>query len=110
MYLQRDQNRQQSSFEVCYQGMNKLFNNAPDEDYFSKSVLKDVKDVDFQIDSVGLIKILNNYECDVVVKDSKGHRSCRVKLEKNFKFPHLYRISDVRGQKLVSDYQWKGSL
>jgi len=90
--------------------MNKLFSNAPDEDYFSESVLEDVKEMKFQIDSVGLVKILNNYECDVVVKDPKGHRSYRVKLDKSPRFSHLYRISDVRGQKLVSNYQWEGNL
>jgi len=96
--------------EACQVGMTSLFDNNPMEELFHKTVLKDTKDHNFKIDEITLIKVIDNYNCDVVVKDPKGHRSYRIALEKNSRFPHFYRIFDVRGQKLVSSYQWKANL
>jgi len=96
--------------ETCYMGMRELFDNHPTEKLFNKSVLKDVKEHIFEIEEIGLIKELSGFRCDVVAKDSKGHRSFRVALEKNASFPHFYKIADVKEQRLVTPYQWEDSL
>mgnify|MGYP006945858449 CR=1 FL=1 len=90
--------------------MKELFENNPTDKLFNKSVLKDVKEHLFEIEGIGLIKELSGFGCDVVAKDAKGHRSFKVRLEKNSSFPHFYKISDVREQGIVSQYQWKDSL
>ncbi len=99
-----------STFETCLYGMDKLFKNAQDETLFHKNVLKDTKEHQFKIDEINLVKVIDGHHCDVIAKDAKGFRSYRVTLEKNSKFPHLYRIFDVQGQKLVSNYQWRANL
>ena len=79
--------------------------------YFDvKTLLKDVEKLKFEIDKITLVKVRDNYHCDVVARDAKGHRSYKVKLEKNSKFPHFYKIFDIQGQKIISTYQWKGDL
>lgn len=99
-----------SAFEVCHQGMKGLFSNLPSDNLFNKVVLKDVEGKTFEVENLSLVKMLGDYHCDVVAKDHKGHRSYRVRLEKNPKFTHLYRIIDVKGQRLTSPYQWKEKL
>ena len=99
-----------SAFEVCHKGMTELFNNSPSKRLFNKVVLKDVENEVFEVEQLSLIKMLGDYDCDVIAKDHKGHRSYRVKLEKNPKFAHLYRIIDVKGQRLTSSYQWEEKL
>lgn len=108
--LNRESKEPMEAFEVCHKGMKSLFDNYPTNNFFNKSVLNDVKEVKFEVEKIGLIKMLGEYDCDVVVKDHLGHRSYRVKLEKNSKFPHLYQIVDVKGQKIVSSYQWRDEL
>lgn len=87
--------------------MKELFENAPSEKLFNKSVLKEVKEKVFNIESIELVKALIGSRCDVVAKDSKGHRSFRVTLEKNANFPYFFKILDIKEQRLVSSYQWK---
>ncbi len=108
--LNRESSKPMESFEVCHHGMKSLFDNYPKKDFFNKSVLNDVKEVKFEVEKIGLIKMIGEYDCDVVVKDHKGHRSYRVKLEKNSSFPLHYKIVDVKGQKIVSSYQWRDEL
>lgn len=110
IYLNREKADHMSAFEVCHKGMKGLFGNLPNHELFNKTVLKDVKDKTFEVESLSLIKMFGDYNCDVVAKDHKGHRSYRVRLEKNPKFTHLYRIIDVKGQRLASPYQWKEKL
>lgn len=109
MANQKD-DRKYSTFEACHYGMKSLFENNPSEDLFQKKVIEDTKDHKFEIDGISLIKVIDNYTCDVVAKDANGFRSYRVGLEKNSRFIHFYRIHDVKGQKLVSTYQWRASL
>ena len=45
-----------------------------------------------------LVKMINHYTCDVVIKDLKGFRSYRVSLERNSRFENFYRITDVKGK------------
>ena len=99
-----------NGFEVCHKGMESLFNNLPKTEMFSESVINDVKEVNFEVEKISLIKMYGDYHCDVIAKDNKGHRSYRVNLEKNPKFTHLYQITNVKGQKLTSTYQWKEQL
>ena len=106
----REENREFTSFEACFYGMKGLFLNNPSEELFHASVIKGVQGKNFKIEKITLVKLIDGYTCDVIVRDAKGHRSYRVKLEKNSKFPHLYRIADVRGQKIVSVYQWRSRL
>jgi hypothetical protein len=87
--------------------MKQLFENAPSENLFHKSVLKGVNQRTFDIESIELVKTLSGSRCDVVAKDSKGHRSFRVMLEKNANYPHYYKIFNIKEQRLVSNYQWK---
>ena len=84
-----------------------IINNNPNLDLINESVVKDLTKVNFKAEGITLVKLINNFECDVIVKDSKGHRSYLVNLEKNSKFKHLYRILNVKGQKIISRYQWK---
>lgn len=93
--------------ETCLYGMNSLFNNGPSLDLVEKEVIRDTKDLSFSIDKITLVKILDNYTCDVITKDSNGFRSYRVTLKRNSKFKHLYKIGNVTGQKIISKYQWR---
>lgn len=110
IYLNRIKVEEMSAFEVCHKGMTELFSNNPSSSFFNKTVLKDVKEEVFEVEQLSLIKMLGDYNCDVIAKDHKGHRSYRVRLEKNPKFSHLYRIVDVKGQRLTSSYQWEEKL
>ena len=94
-----------SSFETCLYGMNQIINNNPSRDLINEKVISDLKKVNFKVDRIHLIKVINNYTCDVFIKDSKGVRRYFVTLEKNSKFKHLYKILDVKGKKLDSRYQ-----
>lgn len=99
-----------NTIEACYKGMKSLFDNNPNKGLFHKNVLNDSKDLSFEIEAITLIKMVDGHNCDVIAKDAKGFRSYRVSLEKNANFPHYYRIDDVKGQKIVSDYQWRTNL
>ena len=96
--------------ETCNNGMKSIFANAPDPGLVAPQVINDLKDQNFKIEDITLIKLIDPYLCDVVVRDSRGFRSYAVMLEKNLNFPHLYRIFDVKGQKIVSDYQVGNNL
>jgi hypothetical protein len=88
-------------------GMRAVFNNASNEDLLDKSVILDLKEHQFKIDKITLIKVIDNYTCDVVAKDSKGHRSYRVQLAKSSRYPHLFKIQNIKGQKIKATYQWR---
>lgn len=103
-------NKTLTTIEVCYFGLKTLFENNPTDEYFSDDVLKDTKDKKFEIESLTLVKKVDEYSCDVIAKDSKGHRSYRVSLDKSSKFQHFYRIIDVKGQEIITAYQWKANL
>ena len=103
----KKENKTYSSMEACMHGMKSIFSHNAKEDLVHKKVSKDLKSLHFDVENISLIKIRNGLSCDVVVKDKKGFRSYRVSLEKNSKYPHLYRIYNVQGQKLVSSYQWR---
>ncbi len=87
--------------------MKAIFEHNPTLELHHKKVIKDLKGKNFQVDEISLIKVKDSHHCDVVAKDAKGYRSYAVTLEKNAKFPHLYKIFDVQGQKIVSKYQWR---
>ncbi len=106
--LNRDKTKEHlSSFEVCLNGMHSIFENQESKSLVSDNVLNDVKDHQFQIEKITLVKLIDDYQCDVVAKDRKGHRSYKVQLDKSSKNPHLYKIVDIKGQAIVSNYQWK---
>ena len=99
-----------TTLETCYYGMKSILGNAPDPNLLSTQVRDELKTQNFKIEDITLVKMIDPYLCDVVVKDTKGFRSYFVTLEKNLNFPHLYRILDVKGKKLVSSYQWESNL
>lgn len=107
MLNQKEEAKFYSSFESCLYGVRSLFNNEKNSDLLSNSILEDTKEIDFKMDEITLIKLKNNYECDVVVKDSKGYRSYLVSLSKNSHFKHLYKVESISGQKITSEYQWR---
>ena len=96
-----------STIETCYHGMKSIFNNSPNENLLNKVVIADLNkmETNFNVDHIHLIKAVTKYECDVFSKDSKGVRRFLVKLEKNTKFMHLYRILDISERKVDSRYQ-----
>lgn len=94
-----------TSLETCYHGMKSIMGNAPNPDLVSSQVTNDLINKNFKIEELTLVKVIDPYLCDVVVRDTKGFRSYAVTLEKNLNFPHLYRILDVKGQKITSEYQ-----
>jgi hypothetical protein len=87
--------------------MEAIFEHNTSTELHHKKVIKDLKDKQFQIEEISLVKVRDGHHCDVVARDAKGFRSYSVTLEKNAKFPHLYKIFDVQGQKIVSKYQWR---
>lgn len=105
VHLKNNKNVKYSSLETCFYGMNQIINNNPSEDLVNLKVIRDLKDIEFKVDKIHLIKNINNYSCDVFIKDSKGVRRYFVTLEKNSKYKHLYKIFDVKGRKLDSRYQ-----
>ena len=102
-----EKNKKYSTMEVCLYGMESIFSNNANEDLLNESVLKDTEKIRFEIEEITLIKVINDYLCDVVVKDPKGYRSYIVRLEKSSKNPYFYKIFNVKGQKFVSTYQWR---
>ena len=99
-----------TSLEACHFGMKSIMGNAPDQSLVTSQVISDLTSQNFKIEEITLVKVIDPYLCDVVVRDTKGFRSYAVTLEKNLNFPHLYRILDVKGQKITSDYQLGNNL
>ena len=100
-----------SQLEVCYYGGKTLFlENAPHRELFNKSTLNDVEGKIFKMNDILLVKTIGNNACDLVIEDDRGRRSYRLELEKNSKFEHFYRIANIKGQKLISPYQWEDKL
>jgi hypothetical protein len=87
--------------------MSAIFLKKANEDLVNEQVLKVIEGQRFTVEAITLVKMLNSYKCDVVVKDDKGFRGYLVTLERAAKFEHGFRIADVKGQKLVSSYQWE---
>lgn len=96
-----------STMETCFYGMESIFNNDPSETLLNKTILKDLKknQAQFEVSGIHLIKVINHFECDVFSKDKKGVRRFLVKLEKNTKFKHLYKVLDISERKVDSRYQ-----
>lgn len=86
--------------------MRGIFLGSVDEDLVKKEVIEAAKAMKFQIEDITLVKMIGTLNCDVVVKDLKGYRAYQVSLERSSKFEYEYRIADVKGQKLKSEYQW----
>ncbi len=84
-----------------------MFNNNPDNELLDNSIIKDMKEHHFKIEQISLVKQLDGFSCDVVAKDSKGFRSYLVELDKSQSFKHLYKVKNIRGQKIKSAYQWR---
>ena len=103
----RSDHRPYSTLEACLYGMQGIVFNNPDGILVNPLVLEEIqsKKITFEVDSIHLIKFIDSFHCDVVVKDPHGVRSFLVSLEKNSKFKHLYRILDVKENPLVSEYQ-----
>lgn len=97
--------KEYTSMETCFYGMEQIINNNPKENLINEKVIKDLKNNDFKVDSIHLIKVLSSFSCDVFTKDSKGIRRYQVSLEKNSKFEHKFRILDVKGMKVDARYQ-----
>ncbi len=93
--------------ESCVYGMEQIFSHNPNPDLIHTKIIEDLKGHKFKIEDITLVKKINGLSCDVVAKDVRGYRSYRVALEKNTRFPHLYRVLDVSEQKLISKYQWE---
>jgi hypothetical protein len=106
----KENNPKLTTIEACYKGMNELFSNNTDKKLHHKNLIADVKGKSFNVEHIMLVKMLDSTHCDVVVRDPKGFRSYLVTLEKNSKFTYFYRLFDVKGQKIISGYQHKGSL
>ena len=99
-----------TTLEACHYGMKSIFENSPDESLLSEKIIKDIKDKNFEVEELSLIKVIDGYNCDVVIRDTKGYRSYLVSLEKNSKFDHFYKVLSIEEQKLVSTYQWRKKL
>ena len=93
--------------QTCYYGMRSMFHNNPNSNLLHGSIVDAVKEKSFNINKITLIKVVNDFSCDVIARDNKGFRSYRVMLEKNSKFAHFYRIHDIKEQNLKSPYQWR---
>lgn len=87
--------------------MRSLFENNINEELFLDSVISDVKDVKFKYDSITLVKSVGNYQCDVVLNDGIGFRGYRIDLDSSSSYPFKYKIASVKGQRLISKYQWE---
>ena len=96
---------QYSTFETCLYGMQQIIENNPAENLVNAKVIKDLSDVQMKVDYIHLVKVVNSFTCDVFTKDPNGVKRYLVSLEKNSKFPHKFRILDVKGQKVDSRYQ-----
>ena len=96
-----------SSIETCFQGMRSIVNNAPDPELISEKVILDIEkeDIKFSVERIHIVKYLDGLHCDVITKDPQGYRSYLVTLQKNSKFNHFFKITDVKGQKIISRYQ-----
>ncbi len=86
-------------------GMISVFNNSPDPKLLNKKVIKDLKDKEFKIENLHLVKVKDSYNCDVFSRDRKGVRRYQVTLEKNSRFDHMYRILNINEAKVTSRYQ-----
>lgn len=94
-----------SNFEVCFKGMKSITENLADPSLVKKEVIKDVEKMNFTIDEIHLVKVVDHYTCDVLTRDKKGVRRYQVVLDKSRSFEHLYKISQVSEKKVNSRYQ-----
>ena len=84
--------------------MKSLLEYDPIEGLFHKSVLDEVKGHRFKVDRVSLVKVIDDYRCDIITKGEKRLEGHRINLEKGPRFPLNYRIKDVLGQRISKDY------
>ena len=96
-----------NTMESCMHGIQSVFNNTPNKELVDDSVIKDLKGHKFRVEKITLVKAIDSYSCDVVARDSKGHRSYRLTLDKNSEFTHGFKITNIKGQKIISKYQWE---
>jgi hypothetical protein len=99
-----------STIEACYFGMKGVVGNNPDERLIKKEILKDLEGKTFKVQGINLVKKLDSHSCDVVVKDDKGVKSYLVELEKSSRYAHGVKLFNIKGQKVVSKYQWRAML
>ena len=96
-----------SALETCFHGMKSIFEHTLNKDLLDKSLLDALEKKTFKIDRITLVKEIDGFTCDVITQDAKGHRAYRVSLAKDGDFKHLYKILNIRGQKIKSNYQWR---
>ena len=95
------------SVEACLKGMESLVNNTSDPKIINEKVIDDIQkhQIKFNVERIHLVKYLDGLNCDVITKDSDGFRSYQVSLEKSLRFDHLFKITDVKEQPIISEYQ-----
>lgn len=102
----KDEKMAYSTFEACYFGMKKIVENDPSENLLNKSIIEDIEKLkdNFSVELLGQVKVLDPFRCDVFIKERRGTRRFQVTLEKNAKFPHLYKLLDVIEKKIDQEY------
>jgi len=95
------------SVEACLKGMESLVNNTSDPKIINEKVIDDIQkhQIKFNVERIHLVKYLDGLHCDVITKDSDGFRNYQVSLEKSLRFEHLFKITDVKEQPIISEYQ-----
>ena len=95
------------SVETCLKGMESLVNNSSDPKIINEKVMDDIQkhQIKFNVERIHLVKYLDGLHCDVITKDSDGFSSYLISLEKNSRFEHLFKITDVKEQPIISEYQ-----
>ena len=96
-----------SSMEACMKGMESIISNNPDPELISKNVLDDIQKnkITFSVDRIHLVKYVDGLGCDVITKEPGGYGSYLITLEKNSRFKYFFKIRDVKGQPIISEYQ-----
>ena len=96
-----------SSMEACMKGMESIISNNPDPELISKNVLEDIQknEITFSVDRIHLVKYVDRLGCDVITKEPGGYGSYLITLEKNSRFKYFFKIRDVKGQPIISEYQ-----
>jgi len=95
------------SVEACLKGMESLVSNVADPKIINEKVMEDIEkhQIKFNVERIHLVKYLDGLHCDVITKDSDGFSSYLISLEKNSRFEHLFKITDVKEQPIISEYQ-----
>lgn len=94
-----------NTMDTCLKGMRSVVNNYANKDLVDQKIVKEVSSTSFKVDYIHLVKVIDEFHCDVLTRDPKGVRRFFVSLDKSMRFKHGFMIKDIKELKVSSRYQ-----